>query len=171
MSRRLVLVLAVPALLVASIGVASAHDSTYIAKATSLISHCGSDWHESSVYAGAYMEENGTSGTEQFRAVFYLQWWDGAQWNNGTSKSVSSGVFADDSRRFVWRPTESGNEAFEIPATLPRQDQYIRARVQFDWLRVNADGSRTLLHRHTSPGSSFCLVGTATPPGAAVPNG
>jgi len=157
----------VSAALVFTVAPALAHDNTYVSKATSLIAHCGSDWYESAVFAGGYIKETGVSGTRQFRVTFVLQVWDATEqkWFNGSTSVSTSTVFPDDASNYSWRPRSgAGNEAQQVDATPAHQDRSIRARVVFEWLGVNADGSTTLLHRHVSSGIQSCLIVNLPPP-------
>ena len=154
--------LAVSILTFGTAQIAAADGSTaYESRVTAALAHCGldsGDAAESAIYAGGFMREIGVSGTEQFRIFFVLQRWNGSAWVTNSFISKTSGEFPDDSRNFTWRPTSSeGYETFRVDALPMADNSSIRARVQFDWLRVNADGSKTVLHRHLSNGQS-CVV-------------
>jgi hypothetical protein len=163
--------LAVVAAMVIGISTASANgDPAFVSKPTSLIQQCGDSWSNSNTFAGGSIQETGVSGTRQFRVTSYSQTWDGTKWNSqGSGTVVTSSVFPNDATSYSWRPKDgAGNEAMRGSQMTPVfQDVYVRAAIQFEWLRVNTDGSRTVLHRHTAADNEFCFVGNIPPPGSA----
>jgi hypothetical protein len=149
----LVILLAIAALPVLT-PPASAH-GPFVSDATNFEANCAADWFDSNVAASAYIQENGTSGTEKFKVIFTLQWWTGEKWQNDPKLVYKSGKFPDDETTYYFIPSPETGGRVEVDATPAHQDKYIRMRVTFVWLSLDP---LTVLHRHFEAGP-YCLVG------------